>query len=310
MTVDHNKYTDKYDKYDKSVVGTAVISLTTPTIVGLGYPGLGKGLQFPEANIRVGYLSGYWTKKNNVNYACVEFERLMGDESTGYYQFGYVEMQNYKLYQYGEKSDTKSMLDEMMSNNMKIYENNLLCAGLISKLSEQNIALPADYAKQLYALQLRLEVRNDRLNQCSLLTIDKQTSPAGFELYRSELESFMGTKIGATVPQKIAPILIVIIVSVIFTALVGLSLYNMFKPDYTDSKADLKVSDNLTKAIATLSPEARQEVLNDLEGQIDKAYVEGKMSGSGMGIIKTIGYALAAFAGFIVITKLNETVNN
>ena len=80
-------------------------------------------------------------------------------------------------------------------------------------------------------------------------------------------------------------------------------IYLLFKPDYTDSKADLVVSNDLAKALATLSPEARQGVIDDLNGQIDKAYVQGKLDGSGGGILKTLSYVAAGFLGFTVIDK-------
>ncbi|VBB45231.1 hypothetical protein TRIP_D300137 [uncultured Paludibacter sp.] len=299
--IDYKSYYDKFSSYDKTMVGKAVISITDTTVIGLGYPGLGKGVQYNESNIRAGFLTGFWTEKDGIYYSEIEFENFLGDESSGYYHFGYIIPQNFKTYTFSEKAAGKTMINELVENNKTIYENNLLCAGLIAKLDNKGVSVPQSYRKDLYNLQLRLEARNNKILSSVFLKVEGTGTPTGFDMYANELGSFMvNPKIG------IAPIVIYIVLSVVITALLTGIIYLIFKPDYTDSKADLKVSKKLASALSHLSPEAKQEVLNDLESQVDKAYVEGKMSGSGLGTIKTIGYAAAGFLGISLLSNLSN----
>ena len=106
-----------------------------------------------------------------------------------------------------------------------------------------------------------------------------------------------------------APIVAVIVVSVVVTALLGWIIYLIFKPDYSQSKSDLKISKELTEALSGLEPETRHSIINDLEGQIDKAYLQGKMDGSGKGMLRTISYAGAGILGFMLLSNIIEKRN-
>lgn len=298
--MDYNNYIDKYQGFAEDIVGKAVISLGAVAPFGLGYPGLGKGVQYDRADVRLGFCTGYYSKIDNITYAQIEFETPQGSEETGYHQFGYVDTAQYRLYEYGEKSDVKAMINELISNNKTIYENNLLCAGLISKLETRGINCTT-HRRQLVALHNRLMYRNNRIQNSAFIKEQKTATPVGFDRYAGNLMNIVNT-------AHIGMLPVVIVVTVVITLLATWILYLLFKPDYTDSKADLKISKNLASALATLSPEAKAEVIKDLEGQVDKAYLAGKMNGSGMGILKTVGYGLAGVLGFMFLTNLNNKI--
>ncbi|MFZ4726118.1 MAG: hypothetical protein ACOYMD_11800 [Paludibacter sp.] len=293
-------YEDKFPNLETKSKGLAIISIKDNANVFVAYPNFGYGLTVNE-NTRVGYLTGRFVTEDGNNYVQVVFESEITDDEGRKYNYGCVDAKEYRTAAMGSHSGAKSLIDGLIANNKTILENNLLCAGMMQYMTDNKISVPTDFKKRLYGLQSRLTARNEKLLTSPFLDAKQTGTPPGFTKYSGSLNSFMSnTEISGI---GIAPIVIYIIVSVVFTLLVSAILYLIFKPDYTDSKADLKVSEDLTKALATLSPEARAAVLADLNGQVDEAYIRGKMDGSGAGILKTAGYLAAGFLGFTVIDK-------
>jgi len=289
-------YEEKYDKVDSSIKGKAVVSITDPTVY-FNYPEFGSLFFLNGKNIRVGYLTGLWTNKNGVNYFQVEFENdFRVDGNT--YHWGCIDASQFNIVDMGSKSGAEQLVNDLIKNNKTIFENNLLCAGMISKMEANGEIVPVDRRNQLYILQNRLQARNQKILNSAFIDTKKTAQPDGFIQYAPQLNQFMNNPgIG------IVPVVAYIVVAVIFGLLVSALIYLIFKPDYTDSKSDLVVSADLTKALATLSPEARAGVLQDLNGQVDKAYVQGKTDGSGASLLKTGMYLGLGFLGFQIIDR-------
>ncbi len=101
-------------------------------------------------------------------------------------------------------------------------------------------------------------------------------------------------------------ILPLIIIGAIVSAILlagGYALNNWLQPKYSESEADLDVSTDLDKALKTLSPETRQEVVNNLEKQIDTAYNQGKKDQK-----KDDGFDITKYAGLFIGGILFMTV--
>ena len=298
-------YENYFPNIDNTVKGLAVISIKENAEVTLMHPFSGYGFSYNDKNIRIGYLTGRWVTETigseEINFVQIVLESSHEHTDGKFYDYACVDAKEYRTAAMGKNSSAKSLIDGLIANNKTILENNLLCAGMIQYMYDNKMSVPTDYKKTLYGLQSRLTARNEKLLTSPFIDAKQTGTPPGFTKYSGSLQSFMSnTEISGI---GIAPIVIYIVVSVVFTLLVGAILYLIFKPDYTDSKADLKVSEDLTKALATLSPEARAAVLADLNGQVDEAYIRGKMDGSGAGILKTAGYLAAGFLGFTVIDK-------
>lgn len=291
-------YENKFPNYDPNSKGLAVIALANGANVFAAYPGFGYGVTV-KANSRVGFLTGRWVKENDINYVQIAFESVLKDDEGETFMYGCVDALEYRTANMGTSTGATSMINALIENNKVILENNLLCAGMLSYMETNKIDVPIAAKKNIYALQTRLMVRNEKILSSSFIDTKKTAAPVGFSKYGNSLNTLMQTDNAV----GIVPIVIYLVVSVVFTLLVSAILYLIFKPDYTDSKADLKVSEDLTKALATLSPEARTAVLADLNGQVDEAYVKGKLDGSGMGMLKTAGLFAAGVLGFVVIDK-------
>jgi hypothetical protein len=264
----------------------------------MNYPGFSSVVFLDGKNLRVGFLTGYYTIKDGVNLFQVEFENDFTFDGVAYH-WGCVDASQYRTYDVGKDSSAKNIMANLIANNKTILENNLLCAGMIAKMEANGETIPLAHRSNLYHLQSRLEARNGKILNSPFIDSKQTASPTGFDQYASNLQSFMNNPgIG------IAPVVIYLVVTVVITLLSTALIYLLFKPDYTDSKADLKVSADLTKALATLSPEARAGVLSDLNGQVDKAYVQGKTDGSGSSLLKT-GMYLGA--GFLVVSFIDKS---
>jgi len=289
-------YEEKYDKYSATVKGLAIISIMSPTVY-MNYPGFSSVVFLDGKNLRIGFLTGYYTIKDGVNLFQVEFENDFTFDGVAYH-WGCVDASQYRTYDVGKDSSAKNIMANLIANNKTILENNLLCAGMISYMEANGETVPVAHRSVLYNLQSRLEARNGKILNSPFIDSKQTASPTGFDQYASNLQSFMNNPgIG------IAPVVIYLVVTVVITLLSTALIYLMFKPDYSESKSHLKQSSDLTKALATLSPEARARAIADLEGQIDKAYITGKTDGSGGGILKTGMYLGAGFLGFTVIDK-------
>lgn len=293
-------YEEKYQSFDKSIVGKAAVSVGVPALVYFNYPGDGSGAVWGWnlKDCRVGFLTGWWSAIGGVNYAQVELENDITFSDGEKHHFAYIIMKEYRISDIGINAGATKLVNDLIYNNKTILENNLLCAGIISKIENKGIFVDPKYKQTLATLQTKLQVRDAKIMDSNFIASKKTATPTGFNKYASNL-----TDIVINPGVGIAPVVIYIVVSVVITLLSTALIYLIFKPDYTDSKSDLKVSGDLTKALATLSPEARAAVLADLNGQVDKAYLDGKMDGSGSGILKTMSYVAAGFLGFTLIDK-------
>jgi len=196
-------------------------------------------------------------------------------------------------------SDVQALCNKLFDNQKEIVERNLLCGRLIAYHDQKGISVPVEYRKQLYALQTRMEAREITIQGTPGLSDFVTQTPSGYSSFSGDLTNFMGDpKIG------IAPIVIAIIVTVVISAIFTILIMNALKPAYSESTSDLKVSKDLAKALATLDPETRQKVVNDLEGQVDAANVQGKMDGSGASTWNTIKSVGLVAAGIFLLPWL------
>ncbi len=290
-------YENYFPYEDKTLVGTPIVSTTSELNLYVNYPGYGKGYKFNGDNLRAGYATGRIGEYdgNTIIQIMLEFS-----EDT----FGYVVAED--GFKKGNKPNFESddsaqkLINNLLVNNRIILENNLLSAGIIEKLNAKGKQVSSQYLNKLAQLQRNLEYRNNRLSRCPFFKSKGDISLYGYNRYSQTLKSISDN------PQiGIAPVVIYILGTILITALAGWIIYLLFKPDYTDSKADLVQSQLLIKALSYLSPDERAEVINDLEGQIDKSFLTGKMKGQKAGsfdTLKNIG-TLAAGIGIFFLAK-------
>ncbi len=305
--LNNDQYTGQFGSYDPTIIGKAVISLKTPTHFYLGYPGLGKGLQYDKSDIRIGYCTG-WYKKDGLDFLVqIEFENMQGSDEYGYYQYGYVVAGDYRLHEIGSNSGAQSMINELIQLNRKIVENNLICARLVSIYDEKNIPVSKNKRLLLYQLQQNYEYRTNRLLNSALLKDQiKSVQKSTFNHYSNDLQSFMDNpKIG------VAPVVIYVISAVVITALISGMIYLIFRGDHAEAKKEITYSDELTADLMKHLPQDVYERLKtenagnaqEFNQKIDYLARKNKQS-SFAGSLKTISYAGAGILGFMLLSNL------
>lgn len=190
--------------------------------------------------------------------------------------------------------DAQDLVNTIIKNNKRIYENNLLCARFAGKLT-------ADQRMDLYHLQGRLEARDEALRERALIAQASESYPAGYGQLQPYLQNFManGGKVGLVISGTAA-----IIISAVVVAAVGTAAYFAFKAWAEDSKIDVKLSD---KMVATLKSKLTKEELEQLYGEIDnmlaKQALKSKLSGGLAGISGLLKWALIGTAAYMIYQK-------
>jgi len=192
-------------------------------------------------------------------------------------------------------NDAVKMINNLIENHKTILENNLLCAGIISKMESKGVTVPVEYKKNLFALQKRLMLRDSQIKESIFLDSKETASPIGFSKYSPQLTGFMNDPgIG------LAPVAIYIIVSVVITLLSAGILYLIFSKSYNESKTDIVYSADLTAALLKkLTPEEYQLLLKENAENADKI----ASAASGNSLKNTVIYLGIGFLGFTLIDK-------
>ncbi|MFT3753685.1 MAG: hypothetical protein QM800_12705 [Paludibacter sp.] len=290
-------YESYFDKYNASYKGKAVISLKSYTGVYANYPGYGEYYQTDKTNVRVGFLTGYWTTENGVNWAQVEFENdIFSEYTNSYIHFGYIDMAQYRIYTFGQKSGVGSMIDQLINNNKAIYENNLLCAAVL-KIKGGNV--DQEQKKVLYALQTRLNARNEKIAGSTFLESKRTATPTTFNKYTTDLQEFMNNPgIG------IAPVVAAIVVYVVVPVLLSAIIYLIFRETHKESTNNVVYSKKLTNVLLSkLTPEEYEQLLAENQENADRI----KKAASGGSLIATAKYLAIGYLGFRVIDNFLQS---
>ena len=197
---------------------------------------------------------------------------------------------------------TQKNLDTFLADcanvDRSVYLRLMQCAELIQQAAAKGVAV-SKYRQQLVALNNRLAKRQQAFASSKLLQVKNAFNSAWSAAYKVYKKVLNGTGIGASP----------IIISAIAIAIVAVggvsawSVYQQFKPKFTEATTDLHQSELLKKALESLSPDEKKDVVNDLERQIDDAYKEGENSASLSSALKLFGVLAGGVAVVYMLTK-------
>lgn len=210
--------------------------------------------------------------------------------SSGWQNTGYSPIRQYTA------KDAEYYVNEVIKNNARILENNLLCAAFANKLTE-------DEQTTLYLLQTRLQSRNQRILDDGLCTDIKVSTPPGYSLLENSLSSFMNAyATGAPITGGIGLVVsttVVIVVSCVVVASLATAAYFAYKAFAAESKKDVQYSDELTKTLLNkLTPEEYSQLKNETQGIVTKTRISSRFGGA-FGLIKWV----AVIAGGLIAYK-------
>jgi hypothetical protein len=185
------------------------------------------------------------------------------------------------------QAQTEEMLNEIVTNDKQTYLNLEYTRVLLDDIIKRGNAFTPTQ------LQNYLATRNSFAERQNALKTDKNLKTkdwiddniiTGFRAWLI-LKSRGLSGLGAI---QVLPIAITAVAVLALTV----ALYYTFRPKYSDSVRDLKISKALKTALENLEPEVAQEVRDDLEKQIDDAYNAGNSQGTFDQLLTTGKYVL------------------
>lgn len=222
-------------------------------------------------------------------------------------QIGYCRKDLLQFYTYTDKDnysekDLNTFLSDLVAVNKSIYLRLLQSSVLIQDASAAGVKYEtlAAYAAKLKQLNDNLAARQKELESSTFIkckTAFDTVWQKAYSVYKKLMQTISNLGIGA------APVVIAAVV-VAITAVAGVAAYSIYtalKPKYDASVVDLKQSDELKKALESLTPAEQNKVVNDLEKQIDDAYNEGKKDATFSGAWAIIKPLALAGAGWYLI---------
>lgn len=200
--------------------------------------------------------------------------------------------------------NAQNLVNEIIKNNKRILENNLICARYSAKLTANQRTL-------LYDLQSRLEMRNNALLNSNLISSARETYPGGYINLQNYLTDFMTNgKIGVAISGTA-----VIVVSAVVIASMAAAAYFAYLAYYNESMQDVKYSDELTAILANkLTPEEFNQLKNETAGIVTKTRLK-----SSLGTFSTLfniaawgflGYAIYKFVSPKIKSKTQKNKKN
>jgi hypothetical protein len=196
----------------------------------------------------------------------------------------------------------QNYLNELITFNENILENNLLCARIIEYCQGAGIALPTSARTQLFAIQNRLITRNKKIqnaNDIDSTTINTASSP-NFSVYNQALTDFMNNPgIGVFVVDDV----VVIIVVAVILAGVSYASIQIYKSLNDEAKTDFKYSNDLTSQLVKfLPPDTYKQLINENAANQKKAN-DAINAANGGGLMNTIKYAAIGLGMFFVADR-------
>lgn len=177
----------------------------------------------------------------------------------------------------------QSMMNELVSNNIKIRETLTAQIPLLKKLRSEG-KLSDVQLSEFKNLSSRLLKREAEIRSNKALKVQTgiKTKYNDFML-KWGLSSLTISGIDND-KESIGVIPVIVwIVGVVVVAGLGAGIYAYFKSYWGESKSDLVLSDELSKVLSTLDPQTSAAIKADLEGQIDDAYTKGREDEKGEG---------------------------
>jgi hypothetical protein len=203
------------------------------------------------------------------------------------------------------ESEGKKLVDQLVSNDMKIHESLIRSANILSSAKAKGIDI-SSYQDKYKGLLARLIRRQDKIKNSRILSW-KTGLKKGMDKLVEGFKSYVLTNFGIYIQGIGAIPIIAVVISAAAGAGLSIAAYFAFRPEYDESTTDLKISKELEDVLKNVDPETAGKIKADLEKQVDTAYSRGKTQGtfSGMfNIIKPIAFALVGFWG---ITKVLES---
>ncbi len=213
------------------------------------------------------------------------------------------------------KEKAQSLIDNLVKSDIQVYKNALLLAPLLDQ-AEKNGHNISQHKSKYEGLVKRLERRQNKIKTSKLLKwrtgLDK-----GMTWFKNSFKTYLSTQFGIYGTNPNIGAIPAIVIGAVIGGGIAVAAYFAFRPEYDESKTDLKMSKELEKALSSLTPEEAAKLKNNLEKQVDNAYNTGVSNERFGNIAKILKYGLVIGLAFWGGTKLlqaskavKQTTNN
>ncbi len=270
-----------------------------------------------KSGVVIGRSSGNTLMMGTDKWIQVNLTTPVNGVAMGYVVETYKGRENVKLTEPGAspvaEKNAQPLLDTIVANDKKTYAQLLDVYNGLMILKKQGISVPIDIADRLVTTYTSLANRSRKLR--NMPEIKCTTGSAKDKEVATQLQNYVSDKrqgggvmgFDDAVGDFGVTLLVIIIIAVIAAAAGGAAVYYSIKPDYDDSKVDLKESDLLKKALGTLTPAEQKTVRDDLNKQQDDAYNKGKFNQSFKDFFSGIGGKIVigaiVFGGTLLLFK-------
>ncbi len=263
-----------------------------------------------KSGVVIGRSSGNTLMMGTDKWIQVNLTTPVNGVAMGYVVETYKGRENVRLLEPGAspvaETNAQPLLDTIVANDKKSYATLLEVYKKLMILKKQGVKVPTEIPDRLMATYKRLANRSLKIRSMSEIKCttgsakDKETE----KQLQAEVKPLFIDGL-SNIGDFGATLLIIIIIAVIAAAAGAAVVYYSIKPDYDDSKVDLKESELLKKAISTLTPAQQKAVREDMNKQLDDAYNKGKFNQSFKDFFSGIGGKIAlGVTGFLVVTTL------
>jgi len=215
----------------------------------------------------------------------------------------------------GDKPDQDAgnkLLKAVLNTDAILYKRYLIIAEAIINAKQKSIGLPANAEDTLTGLigkytNRQIEIQKQLITDGILKSFNKLSPGTGIfpsvftYLYLKFSKNVNGLGLAWYIPVAIIAA---------GTVIVSWVLYLLLKRKYTEQQVDLKVSEDLQKALNTLPPEKKEAVLKDLQAQINNAYGQGNDDAKTDNIMKWVKNILLIGVGSIMAIKVIGMLNS
>lgn len=232
-----------------------------------------------------GILTGYQDDRSGA-IPWLELIPVDGIHKSGYVQEDKVEL---RLAEEIAPYNAQVVIDQLISNDKQTLTNLLVCAGILEKLEKRGSDTRA-YRDKVRELYIDLYNRNQALDNPYLME-DVETGSNSMTEFGAPLAKIVnGQSLGIVMT---ATTVLIIVVSAVVAGGLGTAAYYAYKASAYRSGKGLQESDNLRKALESVSPEVADEIRKDLNSQLENAYKSGAASNLLAGV-KALGIAVGA----------------
>lgn len=199
----------------------------------------------------------------------------------------------------GTARSAQSEFDQLIANNKRILENNLLCVAAIDMCEKTGVALPAKFRADVVKINNRLSNRNEQIKNSGVVSDMVTASSPDMSVYNQKLIDFIANPgIGIVISGTVA-----LIVSGIILLTGAAIAYALFKKLNAESKVDMSYSDELTAELMRFLPPKVYEQLMKENAANEKKATEAINNASGKSFLTTAKYLAVGFLGFWAIDK-------